>query len=143
MPESGAPTRLVVAAAILDDPGRPRRVLAARRSGPAELAGRWEFPGGKVDPGETAAEALTREIAEELGVAIAVRDELTDGAPWPINPDWELRVWTAALTGGQPAPAAGDSHDRLRWLTRTELTAVDWLEPDRPAVALLDAILLD
>ncbi len=142
MPEPGSPTRLVVAAAILDDPARPRRVLAARRSGPAELAGRWEFPGGKVDPGETCEAALAREITEELGVAIELRDELSDGTRWLIKTGWQLRVWTASLTNGN-LPRPGDSHDRLRWLARSELTAVDWLEPDRPAVTLLAAILLD
>ena len=135
--------RDVVAAAILDGPDRPTRVLAARRSGPAELAGRWEFPGGKVEPGETCEAALVREIEEELGVAIELRVELTDGAPWLIKAGWQLRVWTAAMATDDDPPRPGDSHDEVRWLSRSELEAVDWLAPDRPAVALLDAILLD
>lgn len=134
---------LVVAAAILDDRVRPRRLLAARRSRPARLAGRWEFPGGKVEPGEAPADALVREIVEELGVEIAVGAELSDGAPWLITPAWRLRVWTATLAPG-PAPARtpepGDSHDELRWLSRDELDAVDWLEPDRPAVTLIRSL---
>ena len=58
----------VVGAAILAG----GRVLAARRTSPPEAAGRWEFPGGKVEPGETAEAALCREVAEELGCRIAV-----------------------------------------------------------------------
>ena len=134
-----APVRDVVAAAILDDAARPRRVLAARRSHPAELAGRWEFPGGKVEPGESCEAALVRELAEELGVRIDVGTELGDGTP--ISPKWRLRVWTATIAADQAAPAAGDSHDRLRWLGPAELDAVDWLDPDRPAVARLGSLL--
>ncbi|GAB3751791.1 NUDIX domain-containing protein [Microlunatus parietis] len=134
------PPGLVVAAAILDDPVRPRRLLAARRSRPAELAGRWEFPGGKVEPGEAPIDALVREIVEELGVMIELGTELSDGTPWMITPAWRLRVWTATRADGrEPAPA--DSHDQLRWLGRAELATVDWLPPDRPAVRLLGALL--
>lgn len=131
--------RDVVAAAILDDLVRPRRVLAARRSRPANLAGRWEFPGGKVEPGETCRTALIREIAEELGVGIDLGEELTDGTQWLISPEWRLRVWTAGISSG--TPEAGDSHDRLRWLAQSELDAVDWLEADLPAVTHLSALL--
>ncbi|MFC7625647.1 (deoxy)nucleoside triphosphate pyrophosphohydrolase [Microlunatus sp. GCM10028923] len=130
---------LVVAAAILDDRVRPRRVLAARRSRPAHLAGRWEFPGGKVEPGEAPADALVRELVEELGVEISVGTELTDGAPWMITPAWQLRVWTATLAA-EPGPIPGDSHDELRWLPRDGLGSVDWLEPDRPAVNLIRSL---
>src|SRR5690606_28821508 len=85
--------RDVVAAAILDDLSSPSRLLAARRSRPAELAGRWELPGGKVDQGETATAALVREITEELGVTIEPGGELGAGSDWMISPTWRLRVW--------------------------------------------------
>ena len=58
---------VVVAAAIVRD----GRVLAARRTQPANVAGRWELPGGKVDPGETPEQALVRELREELGIETA------------------------------------------------------------------------
>ena len=68
--DTGAGKRLVVAAAIVDNLARPTRVLAARRSQPARIAGLWEFPGGKVEVGEDPAAALHRELREELGVEV-------------------------------------------------------------------------
>ena len=67
---------LVVAAALVDDLTAPTKVLAARRRTPVALAGRWEFPGGKVDAGESPLAALHRELAEELGITIVVDEEL-------------------------------------------------------------------
>lgn len=60
-------TIAVVGAAILDSLANPTRLLAARRSAPERLAGQWEFPGGKVETGESGPEALRRELREELG----------------------------------------------------------------------------
>ncbi|HZA12310.1 NUDIX domain-containing protein, partial [Mycobacterium sp.] len=62
------PTQIVVAGALIVD----RAVLVAQRARPHELAGRWELPGGKVAPGESDAEALARELAEELGIDVEV-----------------------------------------------------------------------
>lgn len=115
--------RSVVGAAIL----RGGAVLAARRTTPPEVAGRWEFPGGKVEPGEEPAAALVREIAEELGCVVAVTGWL--GAAVPIGERYTLRVALAQLVRGEPTPV---EHDRVRWLTVDQLDDVDWLEPDRP-----------
>ncbi|QBR93681.1 (deoxy)nucleoside triphosphate pyrophosphohydrolase [Nocardioides euryhalodurans] len=117
---------VVVGAAILRD----GRLLAARRTAPPATAGRWELPGGKVEPGETRAEALVREVAEELGCRIEVTGWL-DGAA-PVGDRHELVVALARLRSGEPAPT---EHDQVRWLTATELDTVDWLEPDRPFLA--------
>ncbi|MEU2617281.1 (deoxy)nucleoside triphosphate pyrophosphohydrolase [Streptomyces sp. NPDC007157] len=121
--------RIVVVGAALLDAGR---LLAARRSAPPELAGRWELPGGKVEPGETPEQALVRELHEELGVAA----EPTARVPgeWPLRPPYVLQIWTAALAPGSPAPKPLQDHDELRWLTPDELWDVDWLDQDVPAV---------
>lgn len=125
--------RLVVGAAIV----RHGCVLAARRSSPPEAAGRWELPGGKVEPGESPETALVREIAEELGCAVTV-DGWLDGES-PIVPGFVLRV-AVCRTDDDPAPI---EHDRIRWLMPEELDDVDWLEPDRPFLAELRELLLD
>jgi 8-oxo-dGTP diphosphatase len=105
------------------------RVLAARRAYPPELAGRWEFPGGKVDPGETPEGALVREVAEELGCAIALTGWLEPDVE--IRDGLVLRVATATMVDGEPVPRAGE-HDAVRWLRAHELDEVDWLPADRP-----------
>ncbi|MET7759359.1 (deoxy)nucleoside triphosphate pyrophosphohydrolase [Streptomyces sp. NPDC005389] len=119
---------VVVVAGALYDRGR---LLAARRSAPVELAGRWELPGGKLEPGESPEEALVRELREELGVEVEPGERIP--GEWPLKPGYVLRVWTARLLSGEPRPL--EDHDALRWLTRSELDSVDWLDQDRPAVA--------
>jgi 8-oxo-dGTP diphosphatase len=124
--------KLVVGAAVLRD----GRVLAARRTHPPEAAGRWEFPGGKVELGESPGTALCREIREELGCVIQVTSWL--GAEAPIGDIHLLRVATASLVAGEPEP---HEHDAVRWLSADELDDVDWLEPDRPFLAELRTVL--
>jgi 8-oxo-dGTP diphosphatase len=114
--------RKVVGAAIVCE----RRVLAARRKTPADLAGLWEFPGGKVEPGESEPAALARECREELGISVAVEGRLGRA---PISENLELVLYAATLTKGQPISSA--THDLLRWLTMDELVTVQWLEPDK------------
>jgi len=123
------PVRVVVAAALLDHDGR---VLAAERSRPPKLAGRWEFPGGKVERGESEHEALARECREELGVTIEVGERL--GGDLPVRDDVVLRVWLARIVAGQPHPV---EHRTLRWLALDELDEVDWLAADRPLITAL------
>jgi 8-oxo-dGTP diphosphatase len=111
---------LVVAAAIISD----GRVLAARRSAPPEVAGSWEFPGGKVEPGETPEVALARECLEELGVTIRVGDRLA-----VTTEQIELHLYAAEISGGIPLPL--QDHDKLRWVRPAELDDVEWLPIDR------------
>ncbi|WP_309094564.1 (deoxy)nucleoside triphosphate pyrophosphohydrolase [Streptomyces sp.] len=119
---------VVVGAALVDD----GRLLAARRSAPAELAGRWELPGGKVEPGEAADAALVRELREELGVDAEAGERIP--GEWPLRPPYVLHVWTARLRPGSPAPEPLQDHDGLRWLDPAEIWDVDWLDQDVPAV---------
>jgi 8-oxo-dGTP diphosphatase len=127
-PAPGTRTERVVVGAALLHRGR---LLAARRTAPPALAGRWELPGGKAEEGETPAAALVRELREELGVE-TVAEERLPGA-WPVAPGLVLQVWTARLTRGVPRPL--QDHDELRWLTPDQAGDVDWLDQDRPAVA--------
>lgn len=134
--------RLVVAAVLVDDLERPTRVLAARRSRPPALAGRWELPGGKVEPGEAPLAALGRELDEELGVAVRVGLELVcgDGPAWPLTRGLVLRTWWCEVLAG--TPQIGEAHDALRWVGAHDIAHLDWLDPDRPIVARIAADLL-
>ena len=131
---------LVVAAAIVDDLDAPRELLAARRTVPASLAGRFEFPGGKVDPGETPEEALHREIREELGVQVALGPEVVgpvDGA-WRLSDTYVMRLWLAEIADGVPRPLV--EHDELRWLPPGQWRSVPWLDADVPIVEAVAGI---
>lgn len=132
---------LVAAAAILDDLTTPVRLLAARRSAPPSLARLWEFPGGKVEPGEDPVAALHRELREELGIAVALGAEILppDGAAWPAMNGHTMRVWTAVITDGDPRPLA--DHDELRWLTRDTWLKVPWLPADLPVLEAIEPAL--
>ncbi|HSE72652.1 MAG TPA: NUDIX domain-containing protein [Nocardioidaceae bacterium] len=125
---------LVMGAAIIRD----GRVLVARRTTPAELAGGWEFPGGKVEPGEDVEAAVVREIHEELGCEVTVTGHL-DGEV-TIRDGYVLRVALATLDSGEPVP---HEHDAVRWLGPEDLDDVTWLAPDLPFLAELRELLLD
>ena len=125
---------MVVGAAIVRD----GRVLAARRTTPPSAAGRWEFPGGKVEPGEGEAEALVRECDEELGVPIEVGGRV--GGDIVLGHGRAvLKVYAARLVNGAQPRAI--EHSALRWLAVDELNSVPWLPADAPIVAALVPLL--
>jgi 8-oxo-dGTP diphosphatase len=128
----------VVGAAIVDGD----RVLVAQRSG-GPYDGCWEFPGGKVEPGESDLSALVRECEEELGVAIVpqafVGEVLLDGVVGGAPPGTStLRVWWARLSGGRPVAR---EHAQLRWMSAGELECLDWIPADRPLLPAVRALL--
>ncbi|MGY1914507.1 (deoxy)nucleoside triphosphate pyrophosphohydrolase [Blastococcus sp. SYSU DS0973] len=128
----------VVGAALVDGD----RVLVAQRSG-GRFDGCWEFPGGKVEPGESELAALVRECEEELGVAVAPQAFLGEvpldgvvagGAPGAST----MRVWWARISDGRPL---AHEHAELRWVTAAELEALDWIPADRPLLPAVRALL--
>jgi 8-oxo-dGTP diphosphatase len=126
--------KVIVAAVIVAD----CKVLACERSAPPQVAGRWEFPGGKVEPGESDEAALIRECAEELGVRVAVGDRVGPDVPL-AHGRAVLRVFAAHLLHGDTPRAL--EHSAMRWLSADELYTVNWLPADRPIVAALPPLL--
>jgi 8-oxo-dGTP diphosphatase len=126
--------RVIVGAAIIADD----RVLACARSDPPEMAGKWEFAGGKVEPGETEVEALVREYEEELGVRVEIGPRI--GADVRLGHGRAvLKVYLATLVSADvPQPL---EHAELRWLGHDELNSVEWLPADAPIVAALRPVL--
>lgn len=139
---------VIVAAAIVEGD----RFLAARRTYPPTLAGQWEFPGGKVEPGEDLHTALLRECREELGVAVELGAEVMPAegedsaapegawAGWPLANGLRMRVFEAALAGGA-SPASvriGAGHDDAVWAPLGAAAhELPWIEADRPIVDAL------
>jgi 8-oxo-dGTP diphosphatase len=134
----------VVGAAVVDSLENPSRLLAARRTAPPKFAGMWEFPGGKVEAGESAEAALHRELGEELGITVRLGPEMESGSPsgWPLNEHAAMRVWFAEVSEGEPQ--ALEDHDQLLWVSLdaySEVLGLPWIPADLPIVhALLDRV---
>jgi len=126
--EQSTPLIIVGAAIVVDG-----RLLGCERAEPPEVAGRWEFPGGKVEPGESDEDALVRECDEELGVRIGIRQRIGGDVPL-AHGRAVLRVWLVDLLDGEPQAL---EHRSLRWLAPDELDSVPWLPADAPIVAAL------
>ncbi|EME20491.1 nudix superfamily hydrolase [Rhodococcus triatomae BKS 15-14] len=125
--------RREVAAAALVDSGR---LLLAQRVSPPELAGRWELPGGKIEPGETPAEGLSRELREELGIEAVVGHRV--GVEVPLPNEMVLRAYAVELKSGVPVAL---EHAAVRWVGVDELADVDLVPNDRAWVPALVELL--
>ncbi len=115
---------VIVGAAIV----RGGALLAQQRAYPADAAGLWELPGGRVEPGETDVAAVVRECREELGVEVAAGPPL--GPDVALPKDRLLRIYRAALVDPGAVPHPHD-HADLRWLKAGQLGSVEWLPADR------------
>lgn len=118
----GSGRRTVVGSVILGHGGN--KFLAAERSYPPALAGQWELPGGKSDPGEKPRDTIQRELMEELGIRVTVLRKLS--GQQNIGTDLRLQVWVVQLTGGTPRLIEG--HRSVRWLDADTLWSVKWLK---------------
>jgi len=114
------------------------RLLAARRTEPAALAGSWELPGGKVDDAEDPERAVVRELGEELGCEAEVLRRLP--GEQSLTGGHRLWAYECRLVAGEPEPR---EHDALRWLAPEELDEVEWLPADVPFVDALRERLVD
>ncbi len=134
----------VSGAAIVDSLDNPRLLLVARRSAPPKFAGMWEFPGGKVEAGESFEDALHRELREELGVDVRLGPEIPspEEAGWTLNERAVMRVWFAEVLDGEPHPL--EDHDELRWVRLEDsekALGLPWIPADFPIVrALLEQV---
>lgn len=121
----------MVAAAVIDARGR---VLIAQRPSGKHLAGMWEFPGGKVEPGESRVDALRRELKEEIGIAIEKPRPLLRLKHSYSYGDVLLDVWVVRRYRGEPRGLDGQA---LRWCSRSSLHTAGLLPADRPIIGAL------
>ena len=130
MSESGASSAVVVIAAVIERDGH---LLVARRLDGTHLAGLWEFPGGKCEPGEAHDACLARELTEELGVNSTIGDELLVSEH--SYPERTVRLhFRHATIAGEPQPLLGQE---LKWIARRDLGELAFPEADRELIELL------
>ncbi|HZG77311.1 MAG TPA: (deoxy)nucleoside triphosphate pyrophosphohydrolase [Paenibacillus sp.] len=121
----------VVGAVIRDDRGD---ILCALRSSRMSMPGLWEFPGGKLEPGEAPRDALVREIREELGVELEVGALVADHTHAYESIVVRLRTYEARIVRGRPA---AKEHERFEWRSAPDLAALHWAPADVPTVEAL------
>lgn len=125
---NASPIVRVVGAVIV----REDTVFAARRNPERSAGGLWEFPGGKVEPGETPEQALARELEEELSVTVAVGPLVDRSLSTVGEKSIELACYLATLTGAEPS--ASTDHDAMQWIPLLELDQWDWAPGDVPII---------
>jgi 8-oxo-dGTP diphosphatase len=125
--------QVVVGVALVRD----GQVLAARRPAGPNSPGGWEFPGGKVEPGESDRQAAVREIHEELGLTISVGQSLE--VEEYVGDRYLFRVYVGRVVDGD---LVLHEHSEVRWLGADQLDDVDWLAADRPFLEPLRRVIL-
>lgn len=129
-----SPHYTVAAALII----REGKIFCARRPDTGESAGTWEFPGGKVEPGERIEEALIREIQEEFNSDIAILAPIGTVEHTYRTCSITLYAYMCRVTGGLLVPV---EHTGSRWLAADELDSVQWSEADIPIVEMVRGLL--
>jgi len=123
--------RVLVTAAVIEKEGK---FLLAQRGHEDRLAGKWEFPGGKIEPGETPQDCLSREIREELGIEVQVGDFLCSSRFDYDHVSVEIFAYRCTWVSGELQQNAHEAH---QWVSREDIAAVDLAAADRPIARCL------
>ena len=134
----------VGAAAIVRRGASGWELLSARRTEPPVVAGKWEFPGGKIEDGETQEACVLREIKEELGVDVVLHERVEGplNGFWPLTERIAFALWIVSVVEGQ-TPVILEDHDAIDWLPADDLFRVEWVPADIPLVKQLAGLLAD
>jgi 8-oxo-dGTP diphosphatase len=133
---TGSSPPVSVTAAVIEDKGC---ILIARRTSSSHGPGGWEFPGGKIEPGETAEECLIREIYEELKIRIHILGPFLDYVHEYPGKSIRLISFKAQITDGIPVPA---DHEELAWVAPDQLPGYTFLAADLPIVEAIRSFAL-
>lgn len=129
----------VVGAVFTREENGTIEALAFRRAPHKDAAGLWEFAGGKLEPGETPEQALAREIDEELGITVTVGEHVHTSEVWVAERERHVTLACYLVTPHGPLPTTSTDHDELRWIPVSTLHTLEWIAPDVPVVAALQA----
>lgn len=120
---------------------RDQKILCAQRGGEKSLPYLWEFPGGKIESGETPQEALKRELMEELKIEVSIAEDIFDRSAYEYDfGRVHLTTILCQLEGSEPILT---EHVDIKWLTPSELLTLDWAPADIPAVEKLMQMTLE